>query len=86
MQPGLLCLVTCEIDAELLQTRILGSQDGSLEYEIYQTIGFDQSSIASALDAGGLPESLGKTPTPFSPSAENILRNVLARGTDCFRT
>lgn len=84
MQPGMVGLVMCDLDPNELLTRVTASQDGLLEYDDYYLLSFDDASISDALKKGGLPSAEGGLIVPFSPSADNALRNILARGTSAF--
>ena len=85
MQPCLMALSFCKVTelTELLY-RAEGSQDGCLEYDSYALLPFDDRAIRKALDEGGLKESGAKQVTPFSPTADSVLRNIVARGTGAF--
>jgi hypothetical protein len=85
MQPGMLCLAICDVEPSMLESRIAGSQDGNIEFDAHQLIPFNDEAIAKVLRADGL-ELNGNGPSiPLSPSADNILRNIIARGCESFR-
>lgn len=84
-QPGMIALTTCTIeDLSHLVFRIDASQDGRLEYDSYHILPFDDHAIEQALAAGGLRDRATGRMIPFSPTADNLLRNVFARGASSF--
>ena len=80
MQPGLSVISFCEVENVMEAFyRIDGSMDGTIEYDEHVTLPFTNAAIQHALDQGGLPDRRGSI-IPFSATADNLLRSVLARG------
>lgn len=84
-QPCVMALAICEAAnlTEILY-RTHGSQDGALEYEQHTFLSCDDAVIQKALDIGGIKDEHTGILTEFSPTADSVLRSILARHSRSF--